>query len=161
MAGSEKTGLEASRAGLYRGAACILTPAPGTFPSAVERLEGFWKTLGCRVVQMDPAEHDNVVARVSHLPHVAAMLAALVALRSDPGRGQFAAGGLRDTTRVASGDPGMWREILLENREALLPALRDLRDASAEVLRAVETGDGDLLSAMLREARDLRALHYS
>lgn len=161
MAGSEKTGLEASRAGLYRGAACILTPPDGAPAAAVASLRAFWETLGCRVTEMEAARHDTVVARISHLPHAAAALTALVALRDEPGRGEFAAGGLRDTTRVASGDPGMWREILLENRSAVLPALRDLRDAADAMLLALNDSDGDALTGMLEEARNLRALHYS
>lgn len=160
MAGSERTGLSAARAGLYQGAACILTPPPGSSPEVMERLSRFWRWLGCRPSLMDAAQHDEVVARISHLPHVAAVLTALVALRGDRDRAQYAAGGLRDTTRVASGDPGMWREILEENREAVLCALRDLGGAVAEFQAALEGGDSTLLLARLEEAKELRAARY-
>jgi prephenate dehydrogenase len=161
MAGSEKAGLSAARAGLYRNAACILTPPPQAPPAALEKLHAFWHALGCRTSEMDAAAHDAVVARISHVPHVAAVLAALTAFRPDAAASQYAAGGLRDTTRVASGDPAMWREILMENREALLPALRDLRNAAGEIISALESGDGALLQSRLEEARHLRATRYS
>lgn len=160
MAGSERAGFGAARAGLYQEAACILTPAAGGDAKAVEKVRGFWEVLGCRVSEMDAETHDRVVARISHLPHVAAVLAALAALRSDPAAGQYAAGGLRDTTRVAAGDPDMWCGILLENREALLPGLRDLGEALAHLTAAVESGDSGTLHAILEEARRLRAKRY-
>jgi prephenate dehydrogenase len=160
MAGSEKGGMSGAKADLYQNAACILTPVHGTAESAIARLHDFWRAMGCRTVEMDAATHDAVVARISHLPHVAAVLAALTALRSDPRAADYAAGGLRDTTRVAAGDPVMWREILMENRDALLPALRDLRAAAEEMIAALETGDGPLLQARLEEARRLRQTRY-
>ncbi len=160
MAGSERTGLSAARTGLYRNAACILTPPPEVPAGAVERLHAFWRALGCRTVEMDAATHDATVARISHLPHLAAVLTTLAAFRPDTGAAQYAAGGLRDTTRVASGDPSMWREILMENRAALLPALRDLRDAADGCLHLLEQGDGDRLFSLLEEARALRTTRY-
>jgi len=161
MAGSEKAGLPAARAGLYKDAACILTPPADASRSALERLHAFWRKLGCRTSEMDAATHDAVVARVSHTPHVAAVIAALTAFQPEPDFAQYAAGGLQDTTRVASGDPAMWREILMENREALLPALRDLRSAADDVISSLETGDNARLLDRLTEARRLRATRYS
>lgn len=161
MAGSEKTGLKNSRAGLYQNAACILTPIAGEDRNALKLLSEFWETLGCRVSQMDASQHDEVVARVSHLPHIVAALASIVALRKKPDHGQYAAGGLRDTTRVASGDPAMWREILLENREALLPALLDLRNEADSMIEFLENSNSDQITNLLNEARNLRARHYS
>lgn len=160
MAGSEKTGLKAARPGLYKEAACILTPSGEASQSSLERLHRFWRLLGCRTAVMGAAEHDEVVARISHLPHVAAVLTAIVALRGDSSRAQYAAGGLRDTTRVASGDPGMWREILEENRDAVLRALQDLKGAVEEFQSALTAGNGTLLLQRLVEARDLRAARY-
>lgn len=160
MAGSEKAGLSAARAGLYQNAACILTPPPQVPAGVLMRLRAFWQALGCRTSEMDADTHDLVVARISHLPHLAAVLTSLTALRGDPGMASYAAGGLRDTTRIASGDPAMWREILMENRTALLPALRDFRDAADELLAALESGNGALLEARLEEAKCLRAIRY-
>lgn len=160
MAGSERAGFEAARAGLYQNAACILTPVSGADPGSVERLREFWQALGCRTSEMDAATHDQVVARISHLPHAAAVLTALAAFQPNPVAAQYAAGGLRDTTRVASGDPAMWCEILLENREALLPALQDLRDVLTRFTSAVAQGESGTLLAMLTEAQRLRATRY-
>ncbi len=159
MAGSDKGGLANARAGLYQNAACILTPAAigGDAPAL---LHGFWRLLGSRTHVMDAATHDTAVARISHLPHVAAVLTALAAMRPEPGYAAFAAGGLRDTTRVANGDPSMWCEILMENREAILPALRDLAACNAHIIESLETGDAAALNALLSEARALRASRY-
>ena len=160
MAGSETAGLPAARAGLYQDAACILTPAPQSPRAAVEALHAFWQALGCRTSEMDAHAHDQVVARISHLPHAAAALTALAAFQPDPAAAQYAAGGLRDTTRVASGDPAMWCEILMENRTALLPALYDLMDAASQFIAALESRDAGALHALLTTARQLRATRY-
>jgi prephenate dehydrogenase len=160
MAGAETAGLEAARRQLYQGAACILTPEPDTAPEALARLEAFWQALGCRTALMDAARHDALVARISHLPHLAAVAATLASFQPDPAMAQFAAGGLRDTTRVASGPPGMWREILLENRNALLPALADLHRTTGELLEILQEADEERLLAVLTTAQQLRATRY-
>lgn len=159
MAGSEKGGLGAARLGLYGGAACIVTPG-GAGEAAVRLVRGFWELMGCVVTEMEAGEHDRTVARISHLPHVAAVVATLAALRGDPGAGRYAAGGLRDTTRVAGGDPAMWRGILLGNAEAVVPALRDLVAETTRLMEMVEAGDGSGLESMLREAKALRRTRY-
>ena len=160
MAGSEAGGLEAARRGLYAGAACIVTPG-GAPDSAVVAVRAFWEALGSVVTEMDAATHDHIVARISHLPHAAAVVAALAALRPDPEAARFAAGGLRDTTRVAGGNPELWRGILLNNRDAVLPALRDLQRETERMLQCLEAGDAEGLESLLREARDLRrACHF-
>ena len=161
MAGAETAGLGAARAGLFQGAACILTPEGDTDPAALAKVENFWQALGCRTAQMEAAHHDALVARISHLPHLAAVAATLASFKPDASMAQFAAGGLRDTTRVASGSPGMWREILLENRRAILPALADLHRATGELLEILEKADEDSLLARLEEAQQLRATRYS
>ena len=161
MAGAEVAGLEAARAGLFQGAACILTPEPDTDPEALGKVDAFWQALGCRTAHMAATRHDEVVARISHLPHLAAVAATLASFKPDASMAEFAAGGLRDTTRVASGLPSMWREILLENRQAILPALTDLHRVTGELLEILQKADEDLLLSRLEEARDLRATRYS
>lgn len=161
MAGSETAGLGAARAGLFQGAACILTPDADTAPAALAKVEAFWQALGCRTAQMEAARHDALVARISHLPHLAAVAATLASFKPDASMAQFAAGGLRDTTRVASGSPAMWREILLENRLAILPALADLHRATGELLEILEKADEEQLLARLEEAQHLRASRYA
>jgi prephenate dehydrogenase len=116
MAGSEQGGFVAARADLFEGAAVIVTPTKHTRPAAEQRAEAFWEALGGRVLKLDPAKHDVAVAQVSHVPHLLA--AALVCHASEEAR-ELAAGGFRDTTRVASGSPQLWVEILSANSKAV------------------------------------------
>ena len=124
MAGSERTGLPAAAADLFHDAACLLTNDENVAAARAEMLERFWQSVGCRTTWLSAAAHDAVVARISHLPHILAASAARVCLHH-PADGGFGGGGLRDTTRVASGNPDMWAEILVENRAALLEPLRE------------------------------------
>lgn len=160
MAGGEEPGLEKARAGLFQNAACLVTPDENTLPAALEKVELFWEALGCRISRLGAARHDEVVARISHLPHLAAVAATLASFRPDPSVAQYAANGLRDTTRVASGLPSMWREILMENRAAILPTLADLHRVTGELLEILGNGDDKQLLARLEEARNLRATRY-
>jgi prephenate dehydrogenase len=135
MAGSEQTGLEAARAGLFDGAACIVTPDSHSDAAAVAAVHHFWETLGCRVLELSPAAHDEIVALVSHFPHLLA--AALVNLIGEKHAEafEFAGPGFRDTTRVASGPPEMWTEILRSNHSAVRAAV----EAMIEKLREIVT----------------------
>lgn len=125
MAGGEKTGVAAARADLFENAVSVLTPTRKSNSGAVRKLERFWKSLGARVLKLPPEQHDLFVSRTSHLPHVAA--AALANLVLDPkqpkGQSQLCANGFRDTTRIASGSPEMWRDIALSNRKHLAASL--------------------------------------
>lgn len=119
MAGGEKMGVLAARTDLFKNALTILTPTRKSRPAAVSKLDRFWKALGARTLCLDAAQHDLLVSRSSHLPHVAA--AALAGLVLDPrqpkAQAAVCATGFRDTTRVASGSPEMWRDIALANRK--------------------------------------------
>jgi prephenate dehydrogenase len=121
MAGGEKMGVLAARADLYANAVCAVTPTKKSNPNAVRKLEQFWKSLGARTLRLDAARHDLLVSRSSHLPHVIA--ATLVNLVLHPANPQTQVGlcatGFRDTTRIASGSPEMWRDIALANRKNL------------------------------------------
>jgi prephenate dehydrogenase len=121
MAGAEKTGVLAARENLFENAACVLTPTKKSNVAAVRKLEQFWKSLGARVLKLDAAQHDLLVSRSSHLPHVvAATLAGLVLNPTQPKtQAALCATGFRDTTRIASGSPEMWRDIALANRKNL------------------------------------------
>ena len=157
MAGSEKTGLEAARADLFRSqnAACILTPTDASTAADVQRLTTFWQTIGCRTSWMSAAVHDELVARISHLPHLIAASAARVCLK-DPSEGRFGGGGLRDTTRVAAGNPAMWAEIVTENREALIGPLRETIADLREILASLESGDQEHARQWLATAKQRR-----
>jgi prephenate dehydrogenase len=121
MAGGEKMGVSAARADLYANAVCVVTPTRKSSATAVRRLERFWQSLGARTLRLDAAQHDLLVSRSSHLPHVvAATLANLVLNPAQPKtQAALCATGFRDTTRIASGSPEMWRDIALANRKNL------------------------------------------
>ena len=157
MAGSEKTGWEHSRADLFQGRACFVTPGPQTPPAAVEVVAAFWRALGCRVAAVSPAEHDRIVAHISHLPQVAASALCAALAGRDPGWREFAGGGLRDTTRIAGSDPELWRTILAQNRAEVLAAL-DVYLAELQGFRAALARD-DLpaVTAVLQRGRAYRA----
>ncbi len=156
MAGSERTGFEAARGDLFDGSVCLLTDDESVGDPATTGLQEFWESLGCRVSWMDAGSHDALVARISHLPHVMAAAAARVAM-NPPELARFGGGGLRDTTRVAGGDPAMWAEILMENAGALVGPLREARDELSEMLAMIERGDHQALRLWLERARALHA----
>jgi prephenate dehydrogenase len=119
MAGSEQTGVRAAKVDLFRGAACMVTPTGDSDPAAVAEVSAFWERLGCRVRKLSPQVHDDLVAAISHLPHVvaAALVNAVAETNSDAF--EMAGPGFRDTSRVAGGPPGMWTDILTTNRNAV------------------------------------------
>ena len=155
MAGSEQNGLAAARGDLFQNAACLLTNDSGASEELCAALEEFWKMLGCRTSWLPAAEHDGLVARISHLPHITAAATAKVSLRN-PAMGEFGGGGLRDTTRVASGNPSMWEEILSENRDAVIPALQETIGELREILASLESRDQELVHHWLSSAKELR-----
>jgi len=120
MAGSEMTGVEFSRPDLFDRASCIVTRSARTNAEALAKVKAFWRSLGARVAEMSPREHDKAVSFISHLPHIVAFgLAGCVPKESL----QYAAEGFKDTTRIASSDPELWADIFLTNRKEVLEAL--------------------------------------
>jgi prephenate dehydrogenase len=162
MAGSERNGLSATSATLFEGAACLLTHEGETAGPRGMALEAFWQSIGCHTAWMSPTAHDALVARISHLPHLIAASAARVCLK-DAADGRFGGGGLRDTTRVASGNPDMWAEIVTENRAALLAPLRETIADLNTILKLLENGDQQATLQWLAEAKQprdtLQAMH--
>jgi len=128
MAGSEKSGWEHAAEDLFEGRACFVTPVPATDPRAVETIVRFWHELGAEVTTIDPDAHDEIVAHISHLPQVIAASLCHFLAQKNPAWRNFAGGGLRDTTRLGAGDPTMWIEILRQNRDEVLRALRQFQD---------------------------------
>ena len=135
MAGSEQTGIAAARTELFDDAACILTPDASSDAGAVAELRAFWQSLGSRVLEVPPAGHDEIVALVSHLPHLLAATLVHTVQAENAGAFDFSGPGFRDTTRVASGPPAMWAEILRTNRDAV----RKSAEAMIEKLREIIT----------------------
>ena len=157
MAGSERTGIAAVSVHLFRNAACLLTNDENASPAQCAALEHFWQSVGCRTSWMNAAVHDELVARISHVPHLVAAAAARVCLK-DQSEGRFAGGGLRDTTRVASGNAEMWAEIVTENREAIIEPLRELLTDLSEILTCLEDGDQEAARQWLATAKHHRDL---
>jgi len=157
MAGSEHTGLAAARANLFDGTTCIVTPDADTEVAVLAELRGFWKSIGCRVIELPAAEHDECVALVSHLPHLlAATLVNTVAAQNEHAF-RAVGPGFRDTTRVAAGPPAMWREILRENSAAVLPAIDALIAKLADFRQTLALdGDGRGIHELLANARTTR-----
>ena len=156
MAGSEQKGLAAARADLFDGAACILTNDGGVATEKIHALTVFWQDIGCRVSVMGADEHDEAVARISHFPHAMAVLTADVGLQNGEELAKLAGGGFRDTSRVASGDPAMWAEIMMENRASLGGVLREAEKSLREFLVLLENSDEEGLHHYLEEVKKRR-----
>ncbi|MSU65310.1 MAG: prephenate dehydrogenase/arogenate dehydrogenase family protein [Opitutus sp.] len=128
MAGSEKTGWEHSTAGLFEHRTCFVTPLPETDAQAATTVAAFWHGLGAEVTTIDPDQHDEIVAHISHLPQVIASSLCAMLAKKNPGWRNHAGGGLRDTSRIAGSDPQLWRSILEQNRDEVLRALHQFED---------------------------------
>ena len=156
MAGSEQTGMTHARGGLFEAAACIVTPLENIASGAVRQISRFWETLGMQVTHTSPERHDEIVAHVSHLPHVLSSALCSFLAGKDPGWQALAGGGLRDTTRIASGDPALWRQILASNREEVLRAIGGMEDEIHQLKSALINEDYLSLSQQLKRGKDYR-----
>lgn len=153
MAGSHLRGPDHARADLFEGATCVVTPRLGQSPTAIERVEDFWRALGARVTRRSAAAHDEEVAWVSHLPHLLAFAFA-ESLHSAPREvGELAGSGFRDFTRIAQSDAELWGEILSLNSKALSGPLNHFSESLARLARLLEEGDGESLERLLSQAR--------
>lgn len=144
MAGSEKFGPEHARADLYDGAITLVEIEDNHSPEAHAKVVQLWESVGSKVIQINPADHDEFVARTSHIPHVVA--AALSQYIQDPQEARpFIGNGFRDSTRVAEGRPELWRDICLTNPDAITTGIRSLIDDLVHVADAIESKDADAL----------------
>jgi prephenate dehydrogenase len=156
MAGSEQAGYRVARPDLFRGATVIVTPTETTELAALKETTEFWEALGARVSSLDPETHDRTVAAISHLPHLIACALVDGAVRAEPAALEFAARGFRDTTRIAAGDPDMWAEIFLANRDALTATVDAFREALGELQQVIDGGRADALRAVLARIKATR-----
>jgi cyclohexadieny/prephenate dehydrogenase len=160
VAGTEKSGPDAGFATLFKGRWCILTPPAHAPEAAVEALSTFWQRLGADVEIMDARHHDLVLAITSHLPHLIAYT--IVGTADDLGEVtqseviKYSAGGFRDFTRIAASDPVMWRDVFLNNKEAVLEMLQRFSEDLTALQRAIRYGKGDDLEALFARTRDIR-----
>jgi cyclohexadieny/prephenate dehydrogenase len=163
VAGTEKSGPDAGFASLFQGRWCILTPEPGgsaEYVAATDRLSAFWTMLGSKVERMDAQRHDLVLAVTSHLPHLIAynMVATAHDMEqvTDGEVVKFSAAGFRDFTRIAASDPTMWRDVFLNNRDAVLEVLGRFDDDLTALRKAIRNGDGQKLFDVFTHARGVR-----
>ncbi|MGA3170481.1 MAG: prephenate dehydrogenase/arogenate dehydrogenase family protein [Chthoniobacteraceae bacterium] len=156
MAGSEQTGLEAARADLFEGAVAFVTPTEETKQGTAEGVAEFWERVGCRVIFATPRAHDEAVALISHLPHLAAAALVQTALRENPAALDWRGSGFMDTTRVASGPAAMWAEILTENREAVKKAIHAMIENLSEVSKLLDAEETGSVGQFLAEAKETR-----
>jgi len=153
MAGSHLRGPDHARADLFDGATCVVTPCVGQDAAAVDRVEEFWRRLGARVTRRTPADHDEEVAWVSHLPHLLAFAFAESLHAAPKGFGELAGSGFRDFTRIAQSDAELWGEILSLNSKSLSGPLNHFSESLAKIARLLEEGDDESLEQLLSRAR--------
>jgi len=160
IAGTEFSGPDAGLADLFNGRWCLLTPPAGTDEDAVTKIETLWRILGARTARMDAAHHDRVCAIVSHLPHLIAFtICGTADDLADETRQevlQFAASGFRDFTRIAASDPVMWRDVFVNNKDALLEMFSRFSEDAQAMARAVRWGDTDYIEDKINRSRKIR-----
>ena len=157
LCGSEKAGVAHAHGDLFEGAACALTPTGQSDAAAVEMVSGFWTALGGKVVSLTAEDHDAIVARTSHLPHVvASALVNAVLARPRAGESEFLGTGFRDTTRLASGSPSMWRDIALTNAEAITRSIDELQAELEQLKTALGAKDAAALENFFAEGKSDR-----
>ena len=158
MAGAEKMGVAAARVDLFQNAICVITPTPKSKKDAVKKLEELWKSVGGKPLKLTPQAHDDLVSRSSHLPHVvAAELANYVLSPVHPKeQAMLCAAGFRDTTRVASGSPEMWRDIALANHKNLSRVLGVFIEDLQEFQHALDHGDTRAIEEFFNQAKQRR-----
>ena len=151
MAGSHRSGIDHARGDLFDGAPCVVIR--GAPEAARDRVSGFWTALGARVVSRDAAGHDSEVAWMSHIPHVLAFAFAGALKVAPAGADEVAGSGFRDFTRIANSDPELWGGILTSNQKAIAAPLQSVAESLAELGRAIETGDAEIVERWLAQAR--------
>ena len=154
MAGSELHGPDSASPDLFQGRPCFLTPDPDSDPAALALVESLWTTLGMRLLRATPADHDRLVASISHLPHALAVLLVQLAVRR---RALDAAStGFRDLTRIASSDPAVWRDIFATNRQAVIDSIAELQKDLTHFQSLLATGSESQLLQLLESAKSAR-----
>ncbi len=158
LAGSEKAGIEHINKRLFKGAYCILAKTKKTDAKALNKAKRFWRALGMKVEVMSPEKHDRLLSRISHLPHVTA-----TALMNACGKKELrlAAGGLKDTTRIASSKPGLWKDIFITNRSNIANDIGLLKKELSKIESALKKKDTARLMSLLRKAKSIRDIMQS
>jgi len=153
LAGSEKSGSEHADADLLQSCTVVVTPTTHSNATAVEAITDFWTSLDARVVERSPQEHDAALAQTSHLPH---LLASVLAATTPKEELELTATGWRDTTRIAAGDPELWRQILVDNRGNVLQSLDQFEQTLSQLRQALQDQDADVLLKILAQGKQNR-----
>ncbi len=158
IAGTERSGVDASFAELFQGRCVILTPLADGHSDALAMVRALWKGVGAEVVEMDMRHHDEVLAATSHLPHMLAfaLVDTLARMEERTEIFRYAAGGFRDFSRIASSDPVMWRDICLANKDALVTMLERFQADLGQLTEAIRAAHGDEVEAVFRRAKTAR-----
>lgn len=153
MAGSEKKGVELARADLFKGAVSIITKTKNTNPGALKTIANLWRSLGAKVIVMSPSQHDKVVSGISHLPHLVAATLVNAAGRDEL---KIAGAGFKDTTRIAAGDPIMWRDICIANKKEIINSMDKFGKKFSELKKLIQKGAGAELIKEFENAKKKR-----
>jgi prephenate dehydrogenase len=153
MAGSEKTGPENATPDLFDQRVTVVTPGEPPGSDSEDQIEAFWRSLGSRVLRMSPEQHDQAVGMTSHVTHIVASSLAAATVSDEL---SLAASGWRDTTRIAAGDPHLWRQILLGNREQVLKSLDKFEKVLSQFHAALESGDEERIVQLLDAGKKSR-----
>ncbi len=156
IAGSDRSGIDSANAELFQNAMCIITATPNSDEGALKNVTGLWRTLGAKVITMDPARHDRIYASVSHLPHVIAYSLVNTVAGMDPSYLEFAGQGFRDMTRIAASSSELWRDVCMLNRENLIEMISVFRENLESLSRQLRASDSDSVEKEFRKARILR-----
>jgi prephenate dehydrogenase len=161
IAGTENSGFEASFSTLFEGRKYIITPVSTTNPQAMEKVKKLWTGVGSIVVSMNGEDHDEVLAAISHLPHIIAysMVNSLLSIEGfEESIFSFSAGGFKDFTRIAASHPMMWRDIALMNKDKLLPAIKLFQEYLEELKEAIRSEDGEKLFSEFQKSMRFKRL---
>ena len=153
LAGSHKRGPQAADPALFEDKLTVLTPVESTPKSDTQSISAFWQLIGAQVCHLSPSEHDQLLASASHAPHIVATALAAATPREAH---RFTAGGWRDTTRIAAGDPDLWADILLDNAKAVTAQIENFSQVSDQLQHAIEEGDRPTLIKLLTLAKESR-----
>ncbi|HAV12760.1 MAG TPA: prephenate dehydrogenase/arogenate dehydrogenase family protein [Opitutae bacterium] len=156
MAGSERSGLEHADVDLFTNATCLITPLPHAPSEKIAQLIAFWEALEMQIATVSPEKHDEIVAHISHLPHLLASTVCSLLAQKDPIWGNFSGGGLRDSTRVASGDPYLWKQILEQNREEVIRAIDSFEGELHKLKSALLNQESHSLTQLLKRGKQYR-----
>jgi len=156
IAGSDKSGIDDARGNLFSGARCIVTPTPRSDRDALDKVIALWETTGGLVECMDPFQHDEIFALISHLPHIIAYAIVNAVESIDPGCVEYSGGGFRDTTRIAASSPELWRDISMMNRRNLIRVLDSFKKNLHRIERCLKENDWDGIEKEFIRAQQLR-----